>query len=168
MKLGLKTIVLVAVTLAVQRLLGYPQSLPSAAAVLLPMPWVIGPPLLGQERRWYWLAFGIGLGWDLLFEPVIGIGAIAWSAPALCAWIGASVMAQRKTRAWFVYGAGGTLVFWLVHSVCYLPLGLPTGPSWAWIGGSALLTGFWCAAVHAVLALDLPMRWRQHRARRLR
>ena len=168
MKLGLKTLALVAVTLAAQRLLGHPQTMPYAAALLLPMPWIIGPPLMAMERRWYWLAFAVGLSWDLLFEPVIGPGAIAWSAPALCAWIGASVMAQRKTRAWFVYGAGGALVFWLVRSICYFPLGLPKSPTWTWIGASALLTGVWCAAVHAVLALDLPARRRQHQARRLR
>jgi len=168
MKLGLKTLVLVAVTLAAQRLFGHPQALPYAAALLLPMPWVIGPPLLDLERRWYWLAFGVGLSWDLLFEPVIGTGAISWSVPALCAWFGASVIAERRTRAWFVYGIGGTLVFWLVRSICFFPLDLPVAPTWAWIGASALLTGIWCAAVHAVLALDLAARWRRHRARRLR
>ncbi|RLE23566.1 MAG: hypothetical protein DRJ65_11570 [Acidobacteria bacterium] len=168
MKHGLKIFVLVAVTLAAQRLLGHPQTMPYAAALLLPMPWVIGPPLLALERRWYWLAFGIGLSWDLLFEPVIGTGAIAWSAPALCTWIGASIMAEQRTRAWFVFGAGGTLVFWLVRSICYFPLGLPGTPTWSWIGASALLTGLWCASVHAVLAFDLPARWRQRRTHRLR
>ncbi len=168
MKRGLKTFVLLALTLAIQRLLGHPQAAPLAAAVLLPMPWVIGPPLLAQERNWYWLAFGIGIAWDLLFEPVIGPGAIAWSAPALCAWLGASVVAERRFRAWFAYGAGGALVFWITRSVCYFPLGFSGTPTWSWIGASVLLTGIWCATVYAILALDLPMRWRRQRARRLR
>ncbi len=33
---------------------------------------------------------------------------------------------------------------------------------------SALLTGFWCAAVRGLILLDLSTRWHQHRARRLR
>lgn len=168
MKAGLRIFALVIVTLATQRLLGHPQTWPLATALLLPMPWIIGPPLQELDRRWYWLSFGIGFGWDLLFEPVIGVGIIAWSAPALITWVGSFVVAERRTRAWFVFGAGGTVVFWLIRFVCYIPLDLPGTPTWSWIGASALLTGVWCASVHGVLALDLPTRWRRRRARRLR
>ncbi len=168
MKAGLKILALVAVTLALQRLLGHPKASVLAAALLLPMPWIVGPPLLGFDRRWYWLSFPIGLGWDLLFEPVIGVGAIAWSTVALITWIGTSIAAERRASAWFAAGAGGTVVFWLIRSVCYMPLDLPGTPVWSWIGTSALLTGVWCAAVYGVMVLDLPARWRQWRARRLR
>lgn len=168
MKAGLKIFTLVVLTLAVQRLLGHPRVFAPAAALLLPMPWLIGPPLLDFNRRWYWLSFPIGLGWDLLFEPVIGIGAIAWSATALVIWAGTSIAAERRLRAWFAAGIVGTLVFWLVRSICFLPLGLPGASTWSWIAGSALLTGIWCAAVRGVMVLDPSSRWRQHRARRLR
>ncbi len=168
MKAGLKIFAFVAITLVAQRLLGHPRILPLATALLLPMPWIIGPPLLGFDRRWYWLSFPIGLGWDLFFEPIVGIGAIAWSAPALIIWIGSSIAAERGARAWFAAGAGGTVVFWLIRSICYMPLDLPGTPTWSWIGASALLTGAWCAAVHFVMVLDFPARWRQRQARRLR
>lgn len=168
MKAGIKIFALLTVTLAAQRLLGQPQSLPLAAAVLLPMPWIVGPPLQDLDGRWYWLSFAVGFGWDLLFEPVIGVGAIAWSAPALMVWIGSSVVAERRTRAWFVFGASGTVVFWLVRWICNIPLSVPGTPTWTWMGGSALLTGAWCAAIHGVFVLDLPARWRQRQRRRLR
>ncbi len=168
MKAGLKIFALVTVTLAAQRLLGHPQAWPVAAALLFPMPWIVGPPLQELDHRWYWLSFGIGFGWDLLFEPVIGPGVIAWSAAALMTWFGCSVVAERRGRAWFAFGVGGTLVFWLIRSVCYLPLDLPGTPTWSWVGISVILTGVWCALVHGVIALKLPERWQQHRTRRLR
>ena len=168
MKTGLKILALVTVTLAVQRLLGHPKAPDLAAALLLPMPCLIGPPLLEFDRRWYWLSVPIGLGWDLLFEPVIGIGAIAWSIPALMTWMVTSIAAERRAGAWFAAGAGGTVVFWVVRSICSLPLDLPGTPTWSWIGASALLTGLWCTAVYGVMVLDLPARWRQRQTRRLR
>jgi len=168
MKAGLRIFALVAITLAAQSLLGHPKAPFLGAAILLPMPWLIGPPLLDFNRRWYWLSFPIGVGWDLLFEPVIGIGAIAWSAPALITWFGTSIAAERRTRAWFAAGAGSTVVFWLIRSLCYLPMDLPRMPTWTWIGISAVLTGVWCVTVHIVIVLDLPTRWRQRQARRLR
>lgn len=168
MKAVLKIVVLVTLTLTAQRLLGHPKVFPPAAALLLPMPWLIGPPLLDFDRRWYWLSFSIGLGWDLLFEPVIGIGAIAWSAAALAIWAGTSIAAERRLRAWFAAGVAGTLVFWLFRSLCLLPLGMSGAPTWAWIGGSAVLTGIWCTTVRGVMILDPSSRWKQHRARRLR
>jgi hypothetical protein len=168
MKSALKILALVTVTLAVQRLLGHPKASILATALLLPMPWLIGPPLLDFDRRWYWLSFPIGIGWDLLFEPVIGIGAIAWSVPALMAWMVTSIAAERRAGAWFAAGAGGTVVFWLIRSICSMPLDLPGTPTWSWIGASALMTGVWCTVVYGVMALDLPARWRQHQIRRLR
>jgi len=168
MKTGLKVLALVTLTLTIERLLGHPGVWVQATAVLLPMPWVIGPPLLDFNRRWYWLAFPLGLGWDLFFEPVIGIGAIAWSVPALFAWFGTSIISDRKIAAWFAFGAGGTVGFWLIRSICYLPLSLPRNTTWTWIGISALLTGLWCALIHGIITLDFPTRWRQRRAHRLR
>ena len=168
MKAGFRIFALVAITLVIQRLLGHPQILPLATALLLPMPWIIGPPLLDFDRRWYWLSFPIGIGWDLFFEPVVGIGAIAWSAPALLTWIVTSIAAERRAHAWFVAGAGGTVVFWLIRSICSMPLDLPGTPTWPWIGISALLTGTWCVVVHVVMVLDFPARWRRRQASRLR
>lgn len=168
MKTGLTTFVLIFFTLAAQRLLGLPHAWPLATAVLLPMPWIVGPPLKDFDRHWYWISFAIGFGWDLLFEPIVGIGAIAWSAPALIVWVGSSVVAERRTRAWFVFGALGTLVFWFVRFICYIPLGLPGTPTWSWIGVSSLLTGAWCASINGLLVLNLPARWQQRQRRRLR
>lgn len=168
MKVGLKIVALVVLTLAAQRLLGHPKVFASAAALLLPMPWLVGPPLLDFDRRWYWLSFPIGLGWDLLFEPIIGIGAIAWSAAALASWAGASIAAERRLRAWFAAGVAGALIFWLVRSFCLWPLGLSGAPAWSWIAGSALVTGIWCTSVRGIMILDPSTRWKQHRARRLR
>jgi len=168
MKRGLRMFALVGLTLVIQHMLGHPRTATLATALLLPMPWLIGPPLLGIDRRWYWISFPLGLGWDLFFEPVIGVGAIAWSAAALLAWIGASVITERKVKAWFAFGAGGTVAFWLTRTVCFVPLDLKGNVTWTWIGVSALVTGLWCVSVLGVITLDLPSIWRQRRARRLR
>lgn len=168
MRASSKTVLLVVATLAVQRLLGLPGSGWLAAAVLVPMPWVVGPPLMDLGRRWYALAFVIGLSWDLLFEPVVGPGVIAWSAAALAAWLGASLMVNRTIGGWFTFGLLGAAVFWSVRALALWPLGQPTAPVWRWIIASVIGTAVWCALVRGVIALDLPSRWRQYRARRLR
>ncbi len=168
MKAGFRLVVLFILTLAGQRLLGSISAHPLAAALLLPMPWIIAPPLLRLDLNWYWLAFPLGLGWDIVFEPVIGPGAVAWSVPALLTWIGASIVAERKAPMWFVAGAAGTILFWSVRALCMIPLDLPAMPTWHWLGISAALTGLWCVLVQTVLTQDIPGRWRSYRSRRLR
>jgi len=167
-KVGFRLAALFILTLAVQRLLGGISSHPYAAAVLLPMPWIIAPPLRRFDLNWYWLSFPLGLGWDILFEPVIGPGAVAWSVPALVIWAGASIVAKRKAPMWFVSGAVGTILFWSVRALCMIPLDLPAMPTWRWLAISALVTGLWCVVVQTILTQDLPGKWRSYRSRRLR
>lgn len=168
MKLGTKVALLLSIAFSAQAALGQPGIWPSATALLLPMPWVVGPPLLTTERRWYALSFVVGLIWDAVFEPVIGPGAIAWSAAALMAWFFAGVVTDRSPRSWFVLGAVGSAVVALVRGVALFPLGVGTVGSWRWIGSSTVLTGLWCGLVGWIISMDLPSRWRVYRARTLR
>jgi hypothetical protein len=65
-------------------------------------------------------------------------------------------------------GALGAAVALVVRQVTYLPLGLESGFSWWHLARTTLLTAGWCGLVGWVLNLDLPARWRRHRARVLR
>lgn len=168
MRSGYKFFVLVILTLVLQRLMGLPGAWPIAMALLLPTPWIVGPPLLSATRRWYAFSFFIGLAWDVLFEPVIGPGAIAWSGAALAAWGYGRVVADRSPRSWAVLGALSALLIGLLRGCALYPLGISAFLSWRWLGISMLLTGLWCALVGLTLTINLPQRWRLFRARKLR
>lgn len=168
MKRGVVLAALIVATLVLQHLIGHPRVAIAVTALLLPMPWIVGPPLLGLDRRWYWLSFGIGLGWDLVFEPAIGIGMIAWSAAALVVHGLSGVVAKQKAGAWFAFGSAGALVFWLTLGLVGMTIGMPLGAPWIHLLLSALLTGFWCLIVYLAIAFNAPQRWRLVRARRLR
>lgn len=160
---------LVVLTMAVQVALTAPGSPVWAAEVLLPMVWIVGPAMRLHSPRWSYLALALGLGWDLVLgEVVIGPGGIAWSAAALATFSAAGIVADRSPRAWFGLGAAGALVFLSVRYLALLPLGLATPIPWSTLVRSPLLTGAWCGLVGVVLALDLPARYRQRRARKLR
>ncbi len=164
----MKNALLIALTLILQRVMGAPGGPEWAGFVLLPMAWLAGSAVLETGRRWVWTALVIGLGWDLLLEPIIGPGGIAWSAAAVVIHWLASIIADRSSKAWFAFGAVGALVVVMVHRLALLPLGI--SESWRWIdlGACVLATAIWCGLVGWILSLGLAARLRAHRARKLR
>ena len=164
----MKGILLVAVALTMQAALGWPGAPWLASAVLLPMVFVIGPPLLREERRWPHSAIALGLAWDLVLEPVVGPGAIAWSAAAVAVGSLVPLVADRSPRAWVAFGALGAAVLIVARHLARMPLGLPSDLGWRWLLAAVVLTAVWCGCVGWLIALDLPERWRAHRARKLR
>ena len=159
---------LVAATLVVQRVLGAPGAPPWTAGMLLPMVWLVAPRIRNPLPGVPLAAIALGIGWDLLLEPVIGVGGIAWSAAALAIAGVAALVADRSPFAWFGFGALGAVVMVAVRDLALLPLGLASRLDLVDVFRSALLTGAWVGLVGWVLALDLPARWRRYRVRRLR
>lgn len=164
----MRTFLLVVSTLIAQVALGLPGSPAWLSAVLIPMVFVVGPPLLLEERRWPHYALALGLAWDLVLEPVIGPGAIAWSAAAVVIGMVVPLVADRSLKAWFAFGAMGAATMVVVRHLALMPLGLATELTWEYLLLSIVLTSLWCGLVGSVIALDLPTRWRTHRSRRLR
>lgn len=163
-----KVVLLVLLTLLAQRLLGMPGLPAWTTEIILPTAWLVAGAFSRMERGWPYHALALGLAWDLLFEPVIGPGGIAWSAACLGLYSLASVVADRTPKAWVGFGIVGVSIVLVVQKAALLPLGF--GPSFSlshWLR-SALLTGAWCGVVGLALALDLPGRWRANRARKLR
>lgn len=162
-------VVLLAVAaLALQVAMGLPSAPAFLAAVLLPMVFIIGPPLLVADRRWPHFALALGLAWDLMLEPVVGPGAIAWSAAAVAIGAVVPLVADRSPRAWLAFGALGAAIVILLRALALLPLGLTTGLTSRSVLVSVVLTAVWCGLVGWIIALDLPSRWRSYRARTLR
>ena len=155
-------------TLIAQRALGAPPLPMWASEILLPTALIVAASLRSREWRWPYEALVLGLGWDVLLEPVVGPGGIAWSAAALCLLALASVVADRSTKAWVGFGAAGALVVTLVHEIALLPLGLGSSITVRHVLRTTIFSALWCGLVSAVLALDIPRRWRAHRVRRLR
>lgn len=164
----MKLAILAALSLVVQVALGWPAAPPWLSAILLPTVFIIAPSLLLAERRWPHFALVLGLAWDLMLEPVVGPGAIAWSAAAVMVSLVAPLVADRSTRAWLAFGALGALLMILVRHLALLPLGLATSLTWDYLLTSVALTSLWCGLVGWIIALDLPIRWRGYRARKLR
>jgi hypothetical protein len=164
----MKTVLLIALTLILQAVLGWPVRPGWLSTVLLPMVFIVGPPLLMEERRWPHFALALGLVWDLLFEPVVGPGAIAWSAAAVAVSNLAPLVADRSPRAWLGFGALGAGVMIVVRHAATIPLGLSTDLTLRYLLTGVGLTALWCGLVGWIIALDLPTRWQTHRARRLR
>ncbi|MEE4270938.1 MAG: hypothetical protein V2I67_04650 [Thermoanaerobaculales bacterium] len=164
----MKTALLAAATLSAQAALGLPSSPSWMAAVLLPVVFITAPPLLRSERRWPHFALLLGLAWDLMLEPVVGPGAIAWSAAAVAIGLVVPLVADRSPRAWLVFGALGAALVIVVREAALLPLGLAGGLSWRSTAVSVSLTALWCCLVGWIIALDLPSRWLRFRSRKLR
>lgn len=154
--------------LTVQRLLGLPPLPGWSTALVVPMVLLVVP--LGRDERPSPVAAGLllGLAWDVVMEPVVGPGGIAWSATALVLRAVATVVADRSPAAWAGFGAIGagclTLVQWLV----LLPLGVAPALAATRLGLAMLLTGAWCGLLGWVDLADLPARWQRWRTRRLR
>lgn len=158
----------VLLTLLIQRMLGMPGLPPWAAEVLLPVAWIVAAALLQKERGWPYQALLIGLAWDVLFEPVIGPGGIAWSAACLALYAFASLVADRSPTAWAGFGCIGAAIITLVHRSAFIPLGLPFSLTLGHWVRVVVFTGLWCGLVGVVLRLDLPSQWRSYRSRKLR
>jgi hypothetical protein len=159
---------LFALTLAGQRALGTPGLPPWCTDLQLPAVWLVAPALRFDDRRWLYWAVLIGVAWDLLGQPVVGPGGIAWSAAALSLSALAGVIADRSFRVWGLFGAVAAMIIALVHALALLPLGLPSTVTGTRLLRTACLTGGWCALVGAVLAFDFPRYWRAYRLRKLR
>jgi len=141
----IRLVLLVILTLVAQRALSSP-GLPSwPAEIILPAVWIVAPPLRHHRPRWPYLALLIGIGWDLLMEPVVGPGGIAWSA-----------------------AAAGALILILVRQMALMPLGLASFPTLDLLTRTVVFTAVWCGLVGGILSLDLPSRWRSYRVRTLR
>lgn len=161
-------LLLAVATLVAQRLLAVPGMPPWLTACMLPMVLLVAPRLERPAEGLPWAAIALGVAWDLSLEPVVGPGAIAWSAAAIVIARLASLIADRSPATWFAAGAVGAAVVVLVRAVAVLPLGIGPFPSAVRVAVAALLTGGWCGAVGLVMAMGLPARWRAWRARRLR
>ena len=159
---------LVAVTLVLQRILGLPGLPAWAPEVLLPMAWIVGSILKSNEKRWPFEALLLGLSWDLLLEPVVGPGGIAWTATSLCLMAMGGFVADRSAKSWAAFGAVGALALTTVYHLALLPLGLASSLTLSSLLRTSVLTGLWCGLVGVVLALDLPKQWRAYRVRKLR
>jgi len=163
-----RVILLVVLTLLAQRAMGAPGLGMWPSEIILPTVWIVSGSLNSREWRWPYEALLIGLGWDVILEPVIGPGGIAWTAAALCLHALASFVADRSAKAWAGFGAAGALVVTAVHQLALFPLGLAASITVPHFVRTAVLSGLWCGSVSLVLAMDLPKRWRAYRVRKLR
>ena len=159
---------LAVLSLVIQRALGSPGMPEWTGLAILPMVFIVGASLLQFDRRWTQLAILLGLGWDLMLEPVIGPGGIAWSASALALSVLAGIIADRSPRAWLVFGAAGTALVIVVRWIALLPLGSSTPFEWRGLLLTTLVTAVWCGLTGWIRAVDLGARWRAHRTRKLR
>jgi hypothetical protein len=164
----LRIAIMFALTLAGQRALGHP-GLPAWCADLqLLTVWIVAPALRIDDRRWLYWAVVMGVLWDLLGQPVIGPGGIAWSAAAMALSVLGGFIADRSARAWALFGAVAAVVVVLAHTLALIPLGFAPSLTAADVGRSAVLSGLWCGAVGLAMAVDLPKYWRAYRLRKLR
>lgn len=159
---------LIVLTLVLQRAICAPGGPEWASYVLLPMAWLAGSAVFETGRRWVWTALVIGLAWDLLLEPIVGPGGIAWSAAAVVIHWLASIIADRSSKVWFAFGAVGAFVVTVVSRLALLPLGVSESWRWVDLGATILATATWCGLVGWILSLGLTGRWQAYRARKLR
>jgi hypothetical protein len=164
----LRLIVLFVATMIGQRFLGSPALPAWCAEIQLLVVWLVAASLTLQTRRWIYWAAVLGIGWDLLGQPVIGPGGIAWSAAALALSVLSVIVADRTFKAWAIFGAVAAIVVVTIHALAVLPLGFERSLTAVRILRAAVLSGLWCGAVGAVLAVDFPKYWRAYRLRRLR
>jgi hypothetical protein len=164
----IRLIVLLVATMIGQRLLGSPALPAWCAEIQLLVVWLVAASLTSNARRWIYWAAVLGICWDLLVQPVIGPGGVAWSAAALTLSILAVIVADRTFKAWAIFGAVAAAVVITIHALAILPLGFEPSLTAVRLLRTAALSGLWCGAVGAVLAADFPKYWRAYRLRRLR
>jgi len=158
---------LVLLSLVAQRALGAPGLPPALALVVVPAVWVVWPTMTRHSGLGFWPALALGLAWDLLMGPVIGPGAVAWSAAAMIVAAAATLVADRSPAAWALFGALTAILVILGRHLMLLPLGLAGDLSLIALAIAAALTGAWCGLVGWVRALELGTRLRDYRRRRL-
>jgi hypothetical protein len=163
-----KTALLAVLALLGQRLLGAPGMPDWSSLVVVPAVVIVAPALLEHGRRRILPSMLLGLGWDLVLEPVVGPGGIAWSATALALGGLAGIVADRSVKAWFGFGMAAALLLAATRAAALAPLGLSLGLTPWRLLVYTVATGLWCALVGWLRTLDLPSRWRVWRARRLR
>ncbi len=164
----MKLAVAVVLSYVVQWILGMPAFPTWAQGVLLPMVWVVGPPMRHSTRHVFLTGLGLGLAWDLLFEPIVGPGAIAWSAAALIvAWTVRRV-GKHSALSWGLLGAGGTALVAGCRFLSLLPLGRAASPPLVQIAAGTVGTGLVCSVAALILGMNLPGRIRRYRRGRLR
>ncbi len=160
--------ILVLVTLVLQRLLGLPGLSAWATDLWLPLVWLVWPAMR-EDRAWpLWGLVFLGLGWDIVREPVIGPGGIAWSAAGfLVAWLARRV-GDRSPVAWAGAGGLAALAVLLVRRAALVPLGL--AGSWLWVPAvrTVFLGSLWCGLVGGIQSLDIVGAIRRVRRSRLR
>ncbi len=161
-------IMLILATFGAQAMLAVPGAPAWAGSILLPLVWLVWLGMQTDERHPFLVAIVLGLGWDVLFEPVIGPGGIAFSASVLVLMWLARHVADRSPLAWGGAGAAAAAVVLVVRHIALAPLGLAGHLVTFAVLRSLMLTAGWCLAVGWVLAADLPGRWRRLRARKLR
>ncbi|MCG6962992.1 MAG: hypothetical protein LJE95_06965 [Acidobacteria bacterium] len=155
------------VTFVAQRLLGLPGLPAWGTGLLLPAVWLVAVATGTERPSPLFVGLGVGAVWDIVMEPVLGPGAIAWSATAvLLAWT-ASWVADRSPRMWAALGALAAASVHLVRWLALLPLGEAAPVRWSWLAVSMTLTGLWCGIVGWSLTLDLTARWARYRRQRL-
>jgi hypothetical protein len=151
-----------------QRLLGLPGLPAWGTGLLVPAVWLVAVATRTERPSPLLVGLVIGAAWDVVMEPLLGPGAIAWSAAALATVWTASWVADRSPRMWAALGALTAIIVHLVHELALLPLGVATPLRWWTVAVSALLTAAWCGLVGWLLTLDLAARWAFYRHRRLR
>jgi len=163
-----KAVLLALAALTAQRMLGWPGLPAWTSYPILPMAIVVAVALRTHDRRWPIHALLLGLGWDLVLEPIIGPGGIAWSAAGLVLGFAASVVADRSSRAWFAGGVVGAFTVIAVRQVALIPLGLANPIAAAPTVFTIFSTAVWCGGIGWLIAFDVPAKWQRYRARRLR
>jgi hypothetical protein len=164
-----KIVVLVAITLLIQRMFGVPGAPAWLACLQLTTVWVVAPAMRRHDPRWVFAAIPLGLAWDVaLDQPVIGPGGVAWSAAALVVVSLAGVIADRTPKAWFASGAIAAVTAATVVELARWPLGLASPPTAQFLITSAVLSAAWCGLVGWILTVDFSARWRRYQSRRLR
>lgn len=164
----MKEAAVVVVMLVAQRVLGAPGLPQWLGDLWLPVVWLVGPVMV-HDRPWPFPAvLALGLAWDVTLEPVVGPGAVAWSAGALVvAWLG-SLIAHRGPATWLTFGAIGALVVLWVRQLALWPLGMALTLGWAFQVRVVVLSGLWCGLVGVGLTLDVTGWWHRRRRRVLR
>ncbi len=166
-KLFLLSLVL-AFTFVGQLLLGLVRSDGIFLEPLLVLPWILVPPLLKMDRKFYYLSFLVGLIWDLCFEPIIGPGIIAWSMTATLIWWSLSKLSGRGLGVWAGLGSASAMLVWVFRALSLRIVGLQAGTPGTEIVVSALMTGVFCLFIGFLYKMDIPSRIHRMRIRRLR
>ena len=164
----MKTAILIVLTLVAQRMLVLPGMPSWGAVVLLPAAWVVGFSLDRKYEHPFLFGVALGLAMDLLLQPLVGPGGIAWSLASLVARWAAARVAARSPLTWAGMGALVAALVPLGRSLAEAPFGVAAAPIPQNFLAGVALTSLWCGLVGWALSLNVPERWRRMRTRKLR